>query len=88
MCKGRAVGFDGSGMAELEGAEDCVEAVTAHVAEGTGPEIQPPAPYQRQIGRMIWSILCRSEPQVPVESFGDGRRLFGPVDTLGPDWAV
>src|SRR5256884_1032937 len=61
---------------------------TSHVAECARAETPPAAPFERMIRRMIRPHRRRADPQVPVNVFGDGRRVGGAFDALRPDWAV
>src|SRR5205807_973990 len=77
-------GLNAGRRAQLERAKDRVHGVAADVAERTGAEIPPAAPYKRQINRVKGTHRGRADPQIPIERRGYRRRILWPGDTLRP----
>src|SRR5579859_724630 len=65
----RANGFDTGGQAELERPKRNVEQVRAHVADRTATPINPAAPVERMIDRVIGDLGSDAEEEIPRESF-------------------
>ena len=51
---------------------------------GAGAEIPEPAPLERHVGGVVRPLRRRAEPDVPVESRRDRRRVGRPRDALRP----
>ena len=57
--------------------------MTAHISQRARAEIDPAAPFERQIIGMIGALRGRTEPEVPIQCFRHGRRLFGTFHVHG-----
>src|SRR5207244_9920912 len=73
---------------ELQHAEDGVEAVGAHVPECAAAEVGPSAPGERHINMIEWASRRGAEPQVPIQSRGNGILLLRALDALQPKRAA
>ena len=80
----RAGGLDSQGGLQLQSTPDRIYTVAADITQSTGSEIPPAAPFERRIGRMIWPLRRRAEPQVPIQRIRHSRRILGSSNTLGP----
>src|SRR5260370_4839842 len=76
--------FDTGRRFELQDAKNSVETVGTHVAESAATEIAPNAPDERQVRVVERTLRRRAEPEVPIETFGDGFGLLWAFDALRP----
>src|SRR5207248_5942533 len=77
----RAVGFDGKWMAQLERPKGHVVPMAAQVRQSATTEIPIFVPLwaAADITGMKRARRCWTEPQVPMQIFGDRFRILGPV---------
>ncbi len=80
----RGTGVDAGRMLELQRPGNMSESVAAHISQRPCAEVPPSAPFERHISRMIRPIRSRAKPHIPVQARGHRRRIFGPLDSLGP----
>ena len=76
------------GPDEVERAEDRPETVMPHVGHGAAAEIVPAAEQHVGVVGMIRALALRAQPEVPIEAFGNRRRVGGEGGILRPHRAV
>ena len=81
--------LDRLGVEQLERHAGDVDRVAGHVAEGAGAEVQPAAPGERLVARVVRPVMGGAEELVPVDVVGDADGVSsGPADALRPDRAI
>src|SRR5262249_59761683 len=83
----RRTGFDACGRLEFEDAEESVKTVAAHIAKRAATEVGPAAPRKGKIDVIVRTLGGWTQPEIPVEPFGDGIIYFGTLDALRPERA-
>jgi len=61
-----------------------IEYMASHVSQAPGSEIQPAAPFLRNIARVVGPVWCRTQPQIPTQVFGNRRSFKRPPYPLRP----
>src|SRR5205807_2622499 len=67
--------LDADRRVQIEELENRPEAVVAHIGDRTAAEFVPAAEVRMGVVRMVRAVQRRTEPQVPVETRGNGRPL-------------
>ena len=80
--------LDRLGVEQLECHAGDVDGVAGHVAERAGAEVEPAAPVERLVVRVVGTVVGGPEELVPANVIGDAGRILGPADALRPDRAI
>src|SRR5882762_2999495 len=82
------VGLNDRWFFELQGIEHRPQAVITHICHTSTAEIVPAAEYHISIVGMIGAAGFRPQPQIPIQTAGNGRSIGGHGTVLRPYRAV
>src|SRR5262249_42036701 len=81
----RRAGFDAGWRFEFEDSEEGVKTVATHIAKSAAAEISPAAPRKGKIDVIVRTLGRWTQPEIPVEPFGNGIIYPGALNALRPE---